>query len=121
MINPRFNYGWSNRVNDNNSVLVVVSNSFDEGVGILPKGQVLPITFIPVDRDVLFARVRIDEDDLRRTYQCCFMPSNLRLDIPRHLALERRRQRRSSQSCSRTTTRENDPVLLASGLPPREK
>lgn len=65
MVNPRLHNQRAHGVHDNNRILVDRRHRIHQVVATMPGGQVLAVALVPVDRDVVLARVRVDEHDGR--------------------------------------------------------
>lgn len=63
MVNPRLHYQRAHRVHDNDRVPIDRRHRIHQVVAIMPGGQVLAVALVAVDRDVVLARVRVDEHD----------------------------------------------------------
>lgn len=65
MVNPRLHNQRAHGVHDNNRILVDRRHRIHQVVATMPGGQVLAVALVAVDRDVVLARVRVDEHDRR--------------------------------------------------------
>lgn len=63
MVNPRLHYQRAHRVHNNDRVLVDRGHRIHQVVAIMPRSQVLAVALVAVDRDVVLARVGVDEHD----------------------------------------------------------
>lgn len=57
MVNPRFEDQRTNRVGDNDGVIVLRSDSKNELVALVPRSEILPIARISIDSDVTLRNI----------------------------------------------------------------
>lgn len=66
VVYPRFHNSGTNRVGNDYGVLIAIGHSSDQVFSVLPQGEVLAVTLVTVDLNVLFTGVRIDEHKLQK-------------------------------------------------------
>lgn len=73
-------------MHNNNRLRVRTSNSLDQIISIMPRGQILPVALVSVDGDIILARIGVDEDD--GDFGGCGGAGGLRdvpvVEVPRH-------------------------------------
>ena len=57
MLNPRFDYQGTNRVGDNDGIVILCSNSKNKLVALVPCSEILPVARITVNGDVTLRNV----------------------------------------------------------------